>query len=89
MIFLISRENASLALEQKFFPCTAHIIYAFLFINLRKLSKHQKKHLQQHMMQRVNGLSNFFSLWSMYSRMTLMTRTMAMIKAPNATVPKW
>lgn len=87
-IFLMSNEKASLALVQKFCPCTAHIMYAFLLMNLRKFSKHQQKHLQRHMRHLVTGLSNFFSFWSMYSSMTRITRTMAMISAPKATVPK-
>lgn len=62
----------------------------YLLMNLRKRSRHQRQHLQHHIKHRTTLLSVFSrTLWSMYSSMTRIMRTMAMIKDPNARVPTW
>lgn len=87
--FLIRRLNASLALLQKFLPWMAHMMYAFLLMNLRNFSRHQKKHLQQHIMAFTTPLSYFFNLWSTYSIIMRISRQIVIIREPNANVPKW
>ena len=86
--FRISKLNESRALEQKLLPCMAHMMYAFLLMNWRNFSKHQKKHFMQHRMARVNALSYFFRDWSMYSRTARIIRQIATSSEPKATVPR-
>lgn len=88
-MFLISRPKALLALLQKFLPCTAHIMYAFLLINFKNFSRHQKKHFRQHIIALVKALSYFFNLRSKYSKKTRIIRHIAMIRDPKASVPRW
>lgn len=65
------------------------MIYAFLLINLRNFSKHQKKHLQQHRMALVTSLSYFLSFWSTYSSAIRIMRQTVMMNDPKARVPIW
>lgn len=88
-MFLINKPNALLALLQKFLPCIAHIMYAFLLINFKKFSKHQKKHFKQHIIALVTALSYFFNFLSKYSKKTRIILHIAIIKEPNAKVPMW
>lgn len=87
--FRSSRLNASFALAQKFFPCIAHIINAFLLTNFKNFSRHQKKHFSTHIIARVKALSYFFKYRSATSSIKRIMRQMVNIRAPNATVPKW
>ena len=52
-------------------------------------SRHQKQHLQQHMMPFTTMLSWWYlaSFSSTFSRMTRIILRMAMIREPKATVP--
>lgn len=87
--FLNSKSNACLAEVQKFLPYMAHIMYAFRLINRKNLFSNQKKQRMHMNIARVNELSYFFNLVSTHSSITRMKLQMAMIKDPNATVPKW
>lgn len=64
-------------------------MYALRFIKLRNCSRHQKKHLQQQNIAFENALSYFLAFFSMNSIITLIKLQIAIIKEPNATVPKW
>jgi len=88
-IFLMSKLKACLAERQKFFPCIAHIMYAFLLMNFMNFSRHQKKQRRQHMIAFTQALSYLLNLWFIYSSMTRIMRQMARIREPNARVPKW
>lgn len=87
--FRINKLKASLALVQKLLPCTAHMMYAFLFKNCRNFSKHQKKHFRQHKSAFVTALSYFLHCWSKYSKNTRIIRQIVSMSDPKAKVPKW
>lgn len=64
-------------------------IYAFLLINFMNFSKHQKKHFKQQRKNLAMAFSFPLSLWSRYSRNTLMSWMIAIIRDPKAKVPTW
>lgn len=67
-----------------------HLPFSHLLINLRNFSRHQRQQRQQQRIALAIVLSVFCrTLWSMYSKMTRIIRTMAMMSEPNASVPVW
>lgn len=96
--FAANKARASLALEQKFFPYIATIMYALRLINLRNFSKHKKQHLQQQLINVMMPLKMQAVCWvrfaaalillSMICIRVRMSLQMAMSKAPNAIEPK-
>lgn len=87
--FLINKKNASCAEEQKFFPWIAHIMYAFLLTKHMNLCKHQKQHFNTQKIALVNAFSYFFNFSSTNSKIVLRNEQIAMMREPNATVPRW